>query len=493
MDFLGIPASGRNIVQLVVTSAVDLYILVFIRSIERFFRYCLCRSVSSGRSRCRFILRSVPLRRCRSSLAPQRHILLPGRIRHTIQPAAHLSALSCYALLNILQQAMPCSLIKVLQNGARILENPLRSFLVVGSANIPADLFPLRHYLADRKLPLARCLLRAAAVDALLGRYIIGSSIPFAHVLRRIVRIQCLCSRSFLALYRLLRFRRNVLLCGGHFRLCCTLCLAAGLLVLFCRRCGLRPAGCFFLFCRLRSQSLRRCRPSCRRRCLQAFQQLLCLLLVPVSRKITDNPAANVGCLLRFSLRTIQLCQLIVPTRRGLLSVELLQNCNLFLIRHRRYAVHFVLKHQPPRIPGLQCLVFLHQLQCTRQVVLEAVLPVQINGQLTQCIYDSRVIRLPLMGNGHHIPALFVITYGLIHLTHAAQRVGTLYVIPVDSVGNLSRLLKTSLTDQCINFIQAEFKFVLVQFSFLARPEGLTGLPLLKNGAVPLIFHTNTA
>ena len=97
------------------------------------------------------------------------------------------------------------------------------------------------------------------------------------------------------------------------------------------------------------------------------------------------------------------------------------------------------------------------------------------------------------MCNGHHIPAFFIIPYSLIHLAHAAQRVRALYVIPIDSIGNLGRLFKTSLTDQRINFIQAELKFVLVQFSFLTRPEGLTGLPLLKNGAMPLIFHTNTA
>ena len=73
-------------------------------------------------------------------------------IRHTIHAAAHLSALSCNALLNVLQKAVPCCLIKILHQRTCVLQNSLCPLLIICSADIGANLLPLRHHFTDGKL-----------------------------------------------------------------------------------------------------------------------------------------------------------------------------------------------------------------------------------------------------------------------------------------------------------------------------------------------------
>ncbi len=119
---------------------------------------------------------------------------------------------------------------------------------------------------------------------------------------------------------------------------------------------------------------------------------------------------------------------------------------------------------------------FLHQLQGTCQVLLQAILSVQENRQFAKRVGDGGIFSVPLVRNGHDVTALMILPNGLIDLADPAQRLRAFYVIPVNAVCDLRSLFKASLADQRVDLIQAELKFVLIHFVFLVFHASETGL-----------------
>ena len=387
---------------------------------------------------------------------------------------------------------MPRGLIEVPPQSPGILQNSLRALFIVGSADVRADLLPLLHHLTDGQRLLGGQLLLAlfscpieifctlrgqlsVASGALCSCPPAGSVGPFlprccTRRKRRILRLERSLrdgSRRFCPLhFGRLRHRRNLLRSlrrlpagGRQARVCCL-------------------SHAFCCPCCLSFRSIRRSGCPFPRRRGQDLQHLLCAPRIAALRGILHNLTAY-GCRpLAVSGLPVKACQLKGPAREEFLPSQLLQHGNLLLHGNRRNAVHLVLQYQSLGIRWICRFEFLHELQRTRQILLQAVLAVQEDGQFTECIGDGRVLSVPLVRDGHDVTALMVFPDGLIDLADPAQRLRAFHVVPVNAVCDLRSLLKPSLADQRVDFIQAELKFVLIHFVFLVFHASETGLSL---------------